>query len=100
MAKELNNFERLLEEQANEFPIDQRAETRQRIDHTLTSYKLIGQLVNMYVPTMVNVLIAAAGGNDIDTAPKPSRSWEPPHQKPHDPVDGPRLPDGEEDNIR
>jgi hypothetical protein len=99
----LNNFEQLLEEEASTFDTHKRQQAREGIISTLSSYKLIGQLVTVFVPDMINVLIAATGGSQTtvtDGEDKTPRQDRPPHlgEIPSDP--SPNLPDDDFDTLR
>jgi hypothetical protein len=103
MSQELNNFEQLLEEEALKFDFQKHQQAKESIINTLGSYKLLGQLVTVFLPDMFNVLVAATKNDHtpIDTHPRPSkRKGQPPHLG-HDPTDdGPQFPDGEAPLIR
>lgn len=100
MAKELNNFERLLEQDAQNFDPVQKAQIHSRISSSFESLRLIGQLVDVYVPKMVDVLIVASGGDMEVPSPilaqQPSSPVDPPpHLGQWPPKTGPAWPDGE-----
>jgi len=99
----LNNFEQLLEEEASAFDAHKRQQAREGIISTLGSYKLIGQLVTVFVPDMINVLIAATGGSQTTAADgegKIPRQGRPPHLGETPPGLGPNLPDDGFEDIR
>lgn len=99
MSDQLNNFEQLLEEQSEAFDARRHRQAKEKVLDTLGSYKLIGQLVTVYVPTMFNVLIAASGGEQ--PAPnEPPPGGHPPNLGPGPAGRGPQLPEDGEDLIR
>ncbi|KGE88937.1 MAG: hypothetical protein ACE362_01695 [Phaeodactylibacter xiamenensis] len=63
-----NNFERLLERQAEAIHPDVQERTEQGLFKTFESLRLVGQLLDVFVPKMVDVLVVAAGG---DSSRKP-----------------------------
>lgn len=68
MEEEPNNFERLLERQAQEIRPDVQERTEKGLFQTFESLRLVGQLLDVFVPKMVDVLVVAAGG---DSSAKP-----------------------------
>jgi len=103
MPKELNNFEQLLEEEALRFDFQKHQQAKENVMNTLDSYKLIGQLVTVFVPDMVNVLIAAtkSGHTSTDNASSSGKKSSPPPHLGQGPTDqGPRLPDEDMPTIR
>jgi hypothetical protein len=102
MSQTLNNFEQLLEEEASTFDVHKRQQAREGIISTLSSYKLIGQLVTVFVPDMINVLIEATGGDQTtatDDEDKTPRQGQPPHLT-APPTDSGPKPDDDFDIIR
>ncbi len=97
MEEEPNNFEKLLERQAKRMSFDTRRQTEEQLFKTFESLRLVGQLIDVYVPKMVDVLVVAAGGNGENSAGGPQDGGAPP---PPPGPKGPKLPPGGEDEIR
>lgn len=100
MAKELNNFERLLEQDAQNFDPVQKAQMQAQIFSSFESLRLVGQLIDVYVPKMVDVLIVASGGDMEAPSPVLAQPPSPVDPPPHlggqwPPKTGPAWPDGE-----
>jgi len=103
MSQALNNFEQLLEEEAIAFDGQKRQQARDDIINTLSSYQLVGQLVTVFVPDMINVLIAASGGGQAvaaDGEERPIRQEHPPHLNGKPTDRGPNLTKDDLDDIR
>ncbi|TXB66225.1 hypothetical protein [Phaeodactylibacter luteus] len=98
MAQELNNFEQLLEQQARNIDPVLRKQTEEGLFKTFNSLRLLGQLIDMYVPKMVDVLIAATGGEEGRQEVAAQRTV-PPNLGPDGPAHGPATA-GEDDNLR
>lgn len=68
----INNFKTILEEDEQQYAEERSEKDRAGIWGMLGAYKFVGQLVEMYVPRAIEVLISAVGGT-------PAR---PPHEPP------------------
>lgn len=102
MAKGPNNFERLLERQAQAIRPEVQERTEQGLFKTFESLRLVGQLLDVFVPKMVDVLVVAAGG-DSNATPGAANTADSIKQKgPATPPDkeGPSLPEDGLDKIR
>lgn len=60
----MNNFQRLEEEQIRQYDAAKRHHVQNNLEHTFGLFKFIGQIVDVYLPAMIGVLISAVGGND------------------------------------
>lgn len=69
MNEEPNNFEQLLERQAAAIRPEVQHKTEAGLFKTFESLRLVGQLLDVFVPKMVDVLVVAAGGDS--NAPQP-----------------------------
>lgn len=96
-----NNFERLLERQAQEIRPDVQERTEQGLFKTFESLRLVGQLLDVFVPKMVDVLVVAAGG-DSNAKPAAIAPGAMNRKSPATPPDsqGPSLPEDGLDKIR
>jgi hypothetical protein len=96
-----NNFERLLERQAQSIRPDVQERTEQGLFQTFESLRLVGQLLDVFVPKMVDVLVVAAGG-DSNIKPVSAGLNTMNRKGPAAPPDnqGPSLPEGGLDEIR
>lgn len=81
-----NNFKTILEEDEQQYTDERRDKDRAGIWGMLGAYKFVGQLVEMFVPRAIEVLISVVGG--------------PADRPPHEPPDndqskpgGPSSPD-------
>jgi|GEM_PF-986507 len=96
-----NNFERLLERQAQAIRPDVQERTEQGLFQTFESLRLVGQLLDVFVPKMVDVLVVAAGG---DSNAKPVSAQQAPTNRKgpaaHPDSQGPSLPEDGLDEIR
>lgn len=75
-----NNFKTIIEEDEQQYARERSEKNRAGIWGMLGAYKFVGQLVEMYVPRAIEVLISAVGG----TAEQP----------PHEPPDNDRSEPG------
>ncbi|MEQ8706576.1 MAG: hypothetical protein RIC19_21775 [Phaeodactylibacter sp.] len=96
-----NNFEQLLDRQAVTIRPEVQQRTEEGLFKTFESLRLVGQLFDIFVPKMVDVLVVAAGGNAMaqqplaelpDTINKGAGSPPSP--------EGPKLPKDGLDEIR
>ncbi len=59
----MNNFQRLQEQQEEEFYTEARHDQlRNGLHHTLGTFRFIGQVIDIYLPRVVDMLIVATGG--------------------------------------
>lgn len=103
----MNNFQRLQEQQEEEFYNEARHDQlRSSLHHTLGTFRFIGQVIDIYLPRVVDMLIVASGGN---STPDPAVGVSSPRRHSHDPslgpaIDrrsqGPQSPDGDHDPPR
>lgn len=96
MEEAPNNFEQLLERQAKLISSDTRRQTEERLFKTFESLRLVGQLIDVFIPKMVDVLVVAAGGSEENGSREAKNAPPPPPPGP----EGPKLPPGGEDEIR
>jgi len=93
----MNNFQQLEEEQARQYDTTRRQSVQNNLMGTIGVFKFIGQIVDVYLPAMIDVLISAAGGNSSGRrggsssglARPPSEGGVPPG------TIGPHPPDGD-----
>ncbi|MCB0588937.1 MAG: hypothetical protein KDD06_26850 [Phaeodactylibacter sp.] len=62
----MNNFQRLEEEQARLYDASRRRDVQENLSQTFGLFKFIGQIVDVYLPAMIGVLVSAAGGKGPD----------------------------------
>ncbi|NRA49505.1 MAG: hypothetical protein HRU12_10270 [Phaeodactylibacter sp.] len=95
-----NNFEKLLERQAKTIRPEVKEQTEQGLFKAFESLRLVGQLLDIFVPKMVDVLVVAAGGKANGNPPS-TEPTEPkrPGSTPPGPK-GPSLPEEGLDEIR
>ncbi|GJM33244.1 MAG: hypothetical protein DHS20C18_22450 [Saprospiraceae bacterium] len=96
----MNNFQRLQEEQEEEFYNEARHDQlRSGLHQTLGTFRFIGQVIDIYLPRVVDMLIVATGGNsgrDDDAVTPRLRSQDPSSGPIMDRKNlGPKGPDGE-----
>lgn len=95
-----NNFELLLEQQTKAIQPELQQRTEEGLFKTFESLRLVGQLFDVFVPKMVDVLVVAAGGDGGNDGAAAYNSnvaqfpLTPTEQK------GPALPEGGSDEIR
>lgn len=65
----INNFKKILEEDEQKFLGARQDSCRKSIWGALGVYKFVGQLMDMYVPKAVDVLISATNANSSKAAP-------------------------------
>jgi len=97
-----NNFERLLERQAQAIRPEVQERTEQGLFMAFESLRLVGQLLDVFVPKMVDVLVVAAGGNSNATSGAANTPDSIKQKGPAAPPDkeGPSLPEDGLDKIR
>ncbi len=59
----MNNFQQLEDEQARQYDTTRRQSVHNNLMGTIGVFKFIGQIVDVYLPAMIDVLVSAAGGN-------------------------------------
>lgn len=96
-----NNFEQLLEQQSRAVRPELQQRTEEGLFKTFESLRLVGQLLDIFVPKMVNVLVAATGG-DISSADETGDALNGDTKTPPVPPrpEGPTLPEGGANEIR
>lgn len=98
----MNNFERLQEEHARQFEGLKKRKVQQSLLQTFGIFKFVGQLIDVYLPAMVDVLVSSMGGkmDGADNDKKPvSRNLPPSLGDDHPGKTGPELP-GSLDELR
>lgn len=81
MDKGINNFKRIQEENEQKYEAHPLLEEiHMGLMKSLTTFKFVGQMVEMYVPRMIDTLVVAAGGSSEEQ--KDSRYDIPPSQGP------------------
>ena len=90
----MNNFQRLEEEQARQYDAVKLQQVQNNLEHTFGLFKFIGQIVDVYLPAMIGVLISAAGGNSPDSR-KTGINRPPSEGGDHPGRVGPHPPDGD-----
>ena len=60
----MNNFQELEKEQERQYDASKRMHVQKNLSNTFGLFKFIGQIVDVYLPAMIGVLISAAGGSD------------------------------------
>jgi hypothetical protein len=58
----MNNFQQLLEEQERQFEGETKRKVQQGLMQSFGTFRLIGQLIGVYLPAMANVVVTAFGG--------------------------------------
>lgn len=62
----MNNFDNLFEEEELNFDPQKKRAIKAGIWHSLSTYRFVGQIVDVYLPAMVDVLVSCVGGNAGD----------------------------------
>lgn len=62
MRSDMNNFQKLLEEQSSQYEGVKRQKVQNNLLQTFGIFKFVGQLIDVYLPAMVNVIVSAMGG--------------------------------------
>ncbi len=81
----MNNFKRLQEEDEARYDESQERRVKSGVMGTLSFLRFVGQLVDIYVPRVVDLFIASSGGN-VGTNP---------HKHHHHPDPASSGPDGD-----
>ena len=90
----MNNFQRLEEEQARQYDASKRQSVQNNLTHTFGVFKFIGQIIDVYLPAMIGVLISAVGGDGSETG-NPESNRTPSEGGVHPGQIGPNPPDGD-----
>ncbi len=90
----MNNFQQLEEEQARQYNGAPRQSVQNNLWQTIGVFKFIGQIVEVYLPSMIEVLISAAGGNNPERRGR-STSRPPSEGGVHPGSIGPKPPNGD-----
>ncbi len=94
---QINNFKRLQEEEERIYAERHEEKVRSGIENSLGAFRFIGQVVDMYLPKIFDLLIVVMGGRTQGTPPRASSV--PPSQAPNY-TNGKRSPgDTIEDEI-
>ena len=62
MRPDMNNFQKLLEEQSSLYEGAKRQKVQNNLLQTFGIFKFVGQLIDVYLPAMVNVIVSSMGG--------------------------------------
>ena len=98
----MNNFQRLQEEHARQFEGLKKRRVQQSILQTFGIFKFVGQLIDVYLPAMMGVIVSSMGGkiDDDDNKGKPvSKNLPPSLGDDHPGKTGPEPP-GSPDELR
>ncbi len=91
----MNSFKDLEDEGIRAYQSVARERVRRRLEGTMGTFRFIGQIVDIYLPRMVDTVIAMAGPTEelpaAETPPPPSR-FQPPRPRPGAPPGGPIDP--------
>ncbi|MCB0562156.1 MAG: hypothetical protein H6573_09015 [Lewinellaceae bacterium] len=90
----MNNFQELEKEQERQYDASKRMHVQNNLSHTFGLFKFIGQIVDVYLPALVGVLISAAGGSSSETNSQ-GLSRPPSEGGVHPGQVGPHPPDGD-----
>lgn len=80
-----NSFQRLMEEEyESRFTLPQILEVERRIERQQNSYRVTGDMIDLFFPKIIKTVIGMLGGNDDDgNRPSPSNLGS--HYKPKGP---------------
>lgn len=95
---ETNNFQKLMQEEEENYQRLQEDRVHSKVWGTLSLFRLVGDLVDVFVPRVVDVFVMVAGGrgeSEKDGRPVPPR---PPSQG--DVVDPGKIAPGSPEDIR
>ncbi|MCB0613689.1 MAG: hypothetical protein KDC75_10290 [Phaeodactylibacter sp.] len=90
----MNNFQELEKEQERQYDASKRMHVQKNLSNTFGLFKFIGQIVDVYLPAMIGVLISAAGGSDGESN-NPGLNRPPSEGGVHPGKVGPHPPDGD-----
>ena len=69
----MNNFHDLFEDDKHHYRPEQRRTVKNGLWQTLGTFKFVGQIVDVYLPAMMSIFIAAVGG-EADAQERDTRS--------------------------
>ena len=75
-----NNFQRLMEDEyESRFTLPQMMEVEQRLQKKQNSYRIAGDMIDLFFPKIIKTVIGMLGGDDSDdrSRPTPSDSGNP-----------------------
>lgn len=90
----MNNFQELEKEQARHYDTAKRQHVQNNLTQTFGLFKFIGQIVDVYLPALVGVLISSVGGNGSGNTYLTSNRT-PAEGGVHPGKEGPHLPEGD-----
>jgi hypothetical protein len=70
----MNNFHDLFDDDKHNYRPEQRRTVRNGLWQTLGTFKFVGQIVDVYLPAMMNILVAVVGGEANGQEPNARRS--------------------------
>jgi hypothetical protein len=86
----MNNFQKLQEEQEDVYYSTQKGEDLKKdLLGTLTTFRFIGSVIDVYLPRVVDMFIAIAGGGAPDKSNTEGDSLS---KRPNDPASGGFMP--------
>lgn len=62
----MNNFQKLQEENEEQYYTEHGSDLRDNLLGTFSTYRFIGDIIDVYVPRVVDLFIAIAGGGESD----------------------------------
>ena len=63
----MNNFQKLQEENEEQYYTEHGSDLRDNLLGTFSTYRFIGDIIDVYVPRVVDLFIAIAGGGESDS---------------------------------
>ncbi|MCB0608740.1 MAG: hypothetical protein H6562_02515 [Lewinellaceae bacterium] len=73
----MNNFQRLFEEDGDRYK-NHHETIRQNLLGTLGVFRFVGQIVEVYIPRVADMIVSFSGGNAPEDTPLPPPHHEPP----------------------
>jgi len=92
-----NNFKRLYEDEENAYEVKHHQKIRANVLGTLGLFRLVGDLVDVFLPRVMDIFVMASGGRD--DGPGPVRSRKAPPTDPRRPNPGENTPKGPNEVI-
>lgn len=103
----MNNFDDIFDDPKYDYNPDINREVKKNIWQTLGTYRFVGQIVDVYLPAMVNVLVSFVGGKEAPPSDEPPSAGRrvdlPPPPGTRDsapPTKGPGLPPNGDGPLR
>lgn len=91
---QINNFKRLEEEGEQVYKEQHEKRVKAGILNSLNAFRLVGHVIDMYLPKIFNLFIVAAGGKVSES------SYHPTSKPPSDAMDDPGEPGGPDPNQK